>query len=193
MNLTEHINDEQRKRENPEPKEGERPVPRFLIAIVLGLVTWGAVYIVRAPTSRPRPLVADTGSTGSGIDGQAVFTARCQACHQATGQGLPGVFPPLVGSHWVKESPERLLQIVLHGISGDIEVNGAHYAGLMPAFADQLSDEEIAAVTTYIRASWGNDAAAIDMKLVANERTRTADRKSPWNGQKELETLAAAP
>lgn len=195
MNRPDYINDEQRARENPEPREGVRPIPRVMLGIMFGLVAWGAIYILRAPTTRPlAPVVSTEHAPGANsIDGKAVFTARCQACHQATGQGVPGVFPPLVDSPWVKESPERLLQIVLHGISGEIEVNGTRYAGLMPGFADQLSDAEIAAVTTYIRSSWGNEAPGIDTALAASERARTAERKTPWNGEKELETLAQAP
>lgn len=191
MSATRRINDRPRERENPEPSEGTSQIPWYLLALVLGLVTWGVVYIVRAPTTRPQPAamahVAGADGSTNAVDGKGVFAARCQACHQTTGMGLPGVFPPLVDSHWVNDEPEMMVQILLHGLTGEIEVNGTRYAGMMPGFGHQLSDAEIAAVSTYVRQSWGNAADAIDVAFVAEQRTKTADRTTPWQGQKELE------
>lgn len=188
MSATERINDQARKRENPEPSEGTSKVPWYLAALVVGLITWGVVYIVQAPMTRPQPAAVASVDSASVVDGKGVFTARCQACHQTTGMGLPGVFPPLVDSHWVTGEPSVMVQILLHGLTGDIEVNGTKYSGMMPAFGQQLSDAEIAAVSTYVRGTWGNKAQAVDGAFVAAERTKTADRSTPWQGQKELET-----
>lgn len=86
-------------------------------------------------------------------DGQALYQSVCAACHQAEGTGLPGAFPPLAGSSVVnEEDPEMLVRIILQGYDARPE-----YAQ-MPGFADQLNDEEIAAIANHERSSWGNDA-----------------------------------
>lgn len=120
------------------------------------------------------------------VNGAQIFAASCAACHQASGKGLPGVFPPLAGSSWVTDDPATLTQIVLHGMNGEIEVQGTVYKGAMPAFASQLSDAEMAAVLSYIRGAWGNSGAPIEADAVAAARTRTAGRTGPWSGPGEL-------
>ena len=105
---------------------------------------------------------------------------RCAACHQATGLGLPGAFPPLAGSEYVLGEEERVVRIVLRGLTGPVTVKGQTFNGAMPAWADQLSDAEIAAVLTYVRSSWGNSAEAITAEQVARERAATAGRTAPW-------------
>ncbi len=65
--------------------------------------------------------------------GEATYAKTCAACHQPTCLGLPGAFPPLAGSEWVKESdPTRIIRIVLHGVGGPIRVNGTLFNGVMP-------------------------------------------------------------
>lgn len=186
------MHDEVRRREKPEPTEGASKVPWYVLTAVLGLLTWGFVYLLTVPHERamPAPVVA---SAGAAVDGAAVFTARCQACHQTTGLGLPGVFPPLAGSEWVSGDPGVMVQILLHGLSGEIEVNGSRYAGLMPAFGQQLTDAELAAVASYVRGSWGNEAAEVDAAFVKSQRAKTSAQAGPWQGQEALDALAAAP
>ena len=99
--------------------------------------------------------------------------------------GLSGIFPPLVGASWVLENDARLVQILLHGINGELEVNGVVYSGVMPAFA-QLSDAELAAVLTYVRNAWGNAAPAIVATQVADGRERFAADRGAWQGGAEL-------
>lgn len=110
------------------------------------------------------------------VDGGALYAAQCQACHQATGQGLAGAFPPLAGSEWVTQDPETPIKILLAGLGGPIEVNGNTYNGAMPAFGAVFKDDEIAAVLTHVRSSWGNEAEAITAEQVAAIREEIGSR-----------------
>jgi len=92
--------------------------------------------------------------------GEATYVANCAGCHQATGAGLPGVFPPLAGHAPELVAPDGsrdyLLHVLAHGLQGAIVVNGATYQGAMPAWPT-LSDEQIAAVANYVVHAWDND------------------------------------
>ena len=99
---------------------------------------------------------------------------------------MPGVFPPLAGSNWVSGRDATLVQILLHGVQGALTVNGKSYNSAMPAFGNQLSDAQIAAVLTYVRSQWGNKAAAINQSLVSAQRAATATRGGAWNGDIDL-------
>jgi mono/diheme cytochrome c family protein len=124
----------------------------------------------------------------TGGDGAEIFAARCAACHQAGGTGIPGAFPPLAGSNWVTGPDIAAVRIVLHGVQGKLTVNGAAYSGAMPAFGSQLSDADIAAVLSYVRSQWGNKAAPVGASLVTAQRAATAARSEPWNGDADLAT-----
>jgi len=80
------------------------------------------------------------------------------------------------------------VQILLHGIQGAIEVNEVVYNGQMPAWKS-LTDDEIAALATYVRSTWGNSASAVTAATVARERERTASRTTAWQGGEELERI----
>ena len=103
--------------------------------------------------------VAGLGAANAAADGAKVY-ATCSACHQATGAGLPGVFPPLAESEWVNGPVENLIRIQLRGLAGPIKVKGADYNMAMPPNAT-MSDDEIAAVLTYIRSNFGNKSSAV--------------------------------
>ena len=108
-------------------------------------------------------------------DGRAVFAQNCASCHGAEGRGQPGYFPPLAGNPDI--AADRLLPVlvVLHGLSGSIDVAGKIYASSMPPF-DHLSDTEVAAVVNYVQRAWGNVApggSEIDAAAVAAQRGRT--------------------
>jgi mono/diheme cytochrome c family protein len=123
---------------------------------------------------------ASQGEQTPGADGKAIFTAQCSACHQASGQGVPGAFPPLAGSHWAaSDNPDLPLAIVHDGLKGEITVAGNTFNGVMPTFKGTLSSAEIAAVLTYVRQAWGNDAAAIDVSTVEKHNETYGDR-GPW-------------
>jgi len=91
-------------------------------------------------------------------DGAGVYR-RCFGCHQSTGGGIAGVFPPLAEHAGKLAAAGRSypIQVVLYGLKGEIEVEGKKYNGVMTALGAQLNDEEIAAVLNYVLASWGND------------------------------------
>ena len=113
--------------------------------------------------------------------GQKVFSIHCIACHQASGQGLAGAFPPLVGSEWVLEDPRRPISIVLLGLMGEIEVKGQKWNSVMAPLGTVLKDDEVAAVLTYVRNAWGNQAPAVETAMVKELRTKLRG-KGMWNG-----------
>lgn len=185
-------------REQPDPHEGNHPIPKVLIALVTLAFGWAIYYIASSnlsngPELGDRRTLADlappAGAKSGVVDGAQIFAAQCVACHQASGAGLPGVFPPLAGSEWVTGKEAVLTQILLHGISGSLTVKGATYKGEMPSFQDKLNDAEIAAVLTHVRSNFGNAAGKVDAALVKTERDARKDRKTPWNGDDELGKL----
>ncbi len=113
-------------------------------------------------------------------DGEAIYNSRCLVCHQANGQGVAGVFPPLTETEWVTGDKGVLIRTVLGGIMGPLEVHGMVYQGVMPPWKAFLSDEEVAAVLTYIRQAWGNEASEVTPAEVAAVRRATAARVQPW-------------
>jgi mono/diheme cytochrome c family protein len=184
--MTDERIDRPQRRERVEPEELKSPIPRPIAVLAVALLAWGTWYYfqntgypVGAGDRRSAVVVATT------VDGAAVFAGNCVACHQATGLGLAGIFPPLVGSRWVLENDARLVQILLHGINGPLEVLGVGYNGVMPAFS-QLSDAELAAVLTYVRGAWSNDGTPIDEPQIVTGRERFPADRGPWQGGQEL-------
>lgn len=107
-------------------------------------------------------------------DGAAIFAAKCAACHQATGLGT-GPYPPLAGNADVTAADtSTLIGTVLNGRSGPIQVNGKTFSGAMPGWKDQLTNDDIAAVLTYVRAAWTNKAAIVTADQVALARNPQA-------------------
>jgi cytochrome c oxidase cbb3-type subunit 2 len=103
----------------------------------------------------------------------------CFTCHQPNGQGISGQFPPLAGSDWVLGEKERLIKISIHGLMGEIEVNGVKYNNVMapPGIPPgSLTDQQIADVLTYIRNEWDNSASAVSPEEVATVRLTVKDR-----------------
>jgi mono/diheme cytochrome c family protein len=188
----------QQQRENEEPWEGGGPIPWFVVILVGCLCALCIVYIVEANVETPSAwgdsrtraeLQGNKPQAGERVDGAAVFASACVACHQATGSGLPGVFPPLAGSEWVAGKETTVAAIVLHGITGPITVKGANYAGAMPAFKDQLSDDQLAAVLTHVRSQWGNASAPVSAATLAEVREQLKARTAPFAGGAELQAL----
>jgi nitrite reductase (NO-forming)/hydroxylamine reductase len=98
--------------------------------------------------------------------GEASFLANCAACHQPTGQGLAGAFPPLAGSDFLQGDRKAVMGAALFGLSGPVTVNGIEYNGFMPSLG-HLPDADLAAALTYVFGSWGNDGAAVSVEEVA--------------------------
>ncbi|MFC4872022.1 PVC-type heme-binding CxxCH protein [Negadavirga shengliensis] len=104
----------------------------------------------------------------------------CITCHQEDGKGLTASgFPPLAGTRWVLGSEERLIKIVLNGLMGPIEVQGKEYPGQVPMtpYRGMLNDKEVAAVTTYVRNSFGNEAAPVSPETVKKVRDATENKQ----------------
>ncbi|HYE57216.1 MAG TPA: cytochrome c [Rhodothermales bacterium] len=131
------------------------------------------------------PLLAACGDAKTGPEalndpavlGAQVYRSTCQTCHGPEGKGAPGAFPPLTGNR-VKGNPAPLVRIVLHGLRGPLVVNGQRYDGVMTPHGAILSDDQIAAVLTYVRSHFGNDAPAVSPDTVAAIRATTQDRTS---------------
>ena len=188
-------NDIPQRRENPDPHEAMHPVPGIMLAMIGLLLVWDVYYIYTAQPDND-PALGDRRSVEilaavpvKAVDGGQIFSANCAACHQASGTGIPQVFPPLAGSEWVTGKEPVLIQILLHGVTGSIEVGGATYNGAMPAFGDKLDDAEIAAVLSYVRGAWGNQAGPVTPEAVQAQRGAVAARTTPWNGGADLAGL----
>ena len=145
--------------------------PRRLAAVLATALGAAALLAARGP--------AATGAPPQQRTGQQIFAGTCAACHQAQGEGTE-VYPPLANSEYVTGPEARLVRILLHGLTGEIEIEGQMYNGLMPGWAPTLNDAEVAAVATYIRASWGNQAPPVTAATVAQLRAAYATRTTPW-------------
>lgn len=129
------------------------------------------------------------------IVGKPLYETACASCHGLDGQGLVPIAPPLVESEWVEGSEERLVMVVLHGLEGPITVKGKVYKApevqpVMPGikYSQDFTDEKIAALLTYIRNAWTNEATAIHPETVSAIRKETMDRKTPYK-EEELREL----
>lgn len=124
--------------------------------------------------------------------GQQVYMQVCFACHQPTGLGLPNMFPPLASSNWASApKPDRLIRMVLHGVTGPIKVNGQAFttpAPLMPPQGAALNDQQISAVLTFVRNSFGNKAGAVTPEQVKTIREAEKARTAMWT-EAELEKI----
>ena len=190
-------------REKREPHDGREPVPLWVTFLFGALLFWGGAYTIyyagdwRGDMLEHDPAAlrggggGETGPVDPLVLGEKLYKAQCVSCHQASGLGQAGQYPPLAASPWVLGAPARLKRIVLHGLEGPIEVLGATYNGNMPTLAKRLNDERLSAVLTYIRQAWGNDAAPIPPESAAATRAATKDRKTPWTVS-ELEAIIEA-
>jgi mono/diheme cytochrome c family protein len=112
-------------------------------------------------------VAAAGGGAGNAAAGATVFTANCAGCHGAAGAGLAGAFPPLAANPYVTGDPKAVIHTLNYGLQGSISVEGKPYNGQMPAWKGNLTNQQIADVITYIRASWGNKASAVSAADVA--------------------------
>ncbi|RQZ85894.1 c-type cytochrome [Burkholderia anthinoferrum] len=184
-----------RAREHTEPIERSNPVPWLLGLVAAALAVWGVSYFLLNPALGPGSAANSQAAPGSAdavaaapaaANGALLFASRCASCHQATGAGLPGVFPPLAGSEWVNGDPKLVARILLLGVTGKITVAGGTFNGSMPAFGTTLSDAEIAAVASHARSSFGNHSPALTADVVKAERAAIGNRTAPWAGEDEL-------
>ena len=174
-------------RDKDEPAEGFSLTPIFIVFLFCGFGFWAGLYLTQnsgnfAPSAFD--LNAPKASLAGGpvafepdaAKGETLFLANCAACHQATGLGVPGAFPPLVKSIWVTGSEDRLIKSILAGFAGEIEVNGVKYNGNMPNIGAGLKDSQVAHIATYVRQAWGNVAEPVMDTKVAEVRKAIGNR-----------------
>ena len=101
-------------------------------------------------------------------EGSKIYNQACFACHQADGKGLPSVFPPLAGSDYLKADPDRAAAIVIHGLQGEITVNGSKFNSIMTP--QPFNDQQIANVLTFVNNSWGNTGPVVTAEQVKKVR-----------------------
>jgi mono/diheme cytochrome c family protein len=198
-------------------REGAELLSPWLIIGFLALTFLGAGYLFwnsggfKVNVFNPARVAWDgAGSSGAAaapdpmVIGKRVFTQNCAVCHQQTGLGVPGQFPPLAGSEWVLSQDwhgdNHIVNIVLHGFQGVVTVKGEQFNNVMAPWGKVLKDEQIAAVLTYVRNEWGNKAPPITKDFVAKIREQTKERTEPWSpkelqaiGRVLVEEAAAAP
>jgi len=110
--------------------------------------------------------------------GKALFDGACSVCHQSSGAGLPGVFPPLAKSDYLAADPQRAISILLHGLTGKVKVNGTDYDSVMPPM-NQLNDDEVANILSYVLNAWGNPGGRIQADDVRKVRAQKAPTAKP--------------
>jgi mono/diheme cytochrome c family protein len=203
----ENLMDSHEKLLGRQPDEGARYrlLPIGILFTLSGLILFAGTYLNRY-TGHYSPTIFDENAkptTGEGAvvvadpvaAGKAAFGAVCITCHQQTGLGMPGLYPPLAGSEWVNGPASRVIRIVVYGLKGDIHVEGHDFnAAAMPVFGQQVtgsaynwSDEKIAAVLTYVRQEWGNKAGPVSADDVSAVRKAVGDRKE--ESEAELEQV----
>ena len=194
-------------RERDEPKEGAEPISLGLITLMGVLLFWGGLYLQRYSGNYEAlvynenaggAVLVQTNATAPPVhlfaEGKRIFANTCERCHQANGQGLPGQYPPLAGSEWVQApGHSRIIRIVLDGLNGPIQVNGAQFSNTMVPWRDVFSDHQIAAVLTFIRQQkdWGNNGDEVKPEEVAAIRAKTKTR--PATGAWTAQELQAVP
>ena len=122
--------------------------------------------------------------------GQEIYfrEGHCVTCHQPNGKGLDPAFPSIEKSPWVMDDADRLIKISLYGLMGPLEVNGKKYDGLVPMtpFGGMLKDNDIAAVLTFVRNSFGNKAEPIQPEQVKKIRDANPGRLMFYNTEELL-------
>ena len=141
---------------------------------VLALMLWagGPVGACAADAAAATPEVL--------AEGRKQYMLICIACHQPTGMGLPPVFPPLTKSEYVNGGAERLIAMVLKGNAGPMTIDGKPYNNIMPGQELVLKDEQIAAVLSFVRQNFNNNAPGVSPAMVAATRKKFVERKAPW-------------
>ena len=188
-----------------EGTETNRPLSPWLVGSFMLALCWGGFYLA-FNSGGFRQDVYETNVVnwaGGGaqaaapvdpkVIGKRLYTQNCVVCHQSTGLGVAGQFPPLVGSEWVnsdsKHGDNHLVMLMLNGLQGSMQVLGGSYNNAMPQWK-QLTDDQIAAILTYIRSDWGNKGDAIDPTFVATIRKEQAAQNEAWT---QAQLMAMAP
>lgn len=180
-------------REKREPRVGLEPLSIWLIAVYGLAIFCGGAYLGRYSGSFSGDGLdygsAPTKAKGAGAAGaetqvaeltpaergKKIFTANCATCHQGSGLGVAGQYPPLAGSEYVLGGTRRLGMILLKGLEGPLTVKGAQYgSAVMQPWEKALTDAKIADVLTYIRSEWGNNASPVSAEGISALRKELA-------------------
>jgi mono/diheme cytochrome c family protein len=176
--------------EVPEPEKGD--IPGWLIGVIGLGIFWAGAYLFSFSGGfksdvfdfEPKFGVVGGGAKGAPdpkVVGKALFSANCITCHQANGQGVPGQYPPLAGSEVeLGDATNHLIAIVLKGLQGPVTVEGKPFNNSMQAWEGQYTDQQLAAILTYVRSDWGNNAPPITADMVKQIRGEFKDRKEQW-------------
>ncbi|MGO8837893.1 MAG: c-type cytochrome [Limisphaerales bacterium] len=185
-----------------EPAAARSTLPIWIITVTLVLMFLGAVNFDRhsgwfnkqvyRPYASAEQLEASqpkSGSAAVAAHGKQVYDVVCGICHGLDGLGKPGQAPALAGSEWViTKGSDRLIRIPLSGLSGPMQVNGKDWNLAMAPMGVALSDTDLAAVLTYIRSSWGNQAGEVTADNVKSVRAALGARPQPLTGE-QLKTM----
>ena len=174
-------------RDKQEPAQGFSMTPIFVVFLFCAFGFWAGLYLTRNSrgfSASAFDLDAPVASASAGpvafepdaAKGEKLYLANCAACHQPTGMGLPGAFPPLPKSNWVAGDERRIIKIILAGMAGEVEIAGAKYNGNMPNVGAALKDAQIAHIATYVRSAWGNAAEPVMDASVAAVRKEIGAR-----------------
>jgi mono/diheme cytochrome c family protein len=169
---------------SPEPVAERWTVPIWLIVAFGLLFYWGQLFLAENAGGFSRDVygpyhsyeavnMANPQDPAARLRalGRQVFDKSCTVCHQPNGLGKEGTAPPLAGSEWVQApGGDRIARIALNGLTGPISVKGQEWNLTMVPWRDNFTDDQIAAVLSYIRSQWGNKAGPIDPKVVAAAR-----------------------
>ncbi len=175
----------------PEKAGGYSLLPLALLGIMCCSIFFGSIYlahnsvrfdplVVNEHAKREKPGAAGPVQLSRHDLGKKIFVANCATCHQLNGEGIPGQFPPLKGSEWAQGNDERIIRIVLNGLSGPITVEGKEFNNVMTAVGATLKDDQIANVLSYVRQEWGNKAPDVEPDTVAKVRTEIGGRSTAW-------------
>lgn len=187
----------QLQRSKPEKADGYSALPLVLLGLMCCAVFFGSIYMAHY-SIRFDPLVVNEHAKREKVDaskgpalsraqlGKRVYTSTCATCHQANGMGVPGQYPPLAGSEWVAGNEERIIRIVINGLSGPIKVAGHDFNNVMAPLGAVLRDEQIANVLSYVRAEWGNTAPEVQPETVSKVRADTAGKTGYWTADELL-------
>ena len=182
--------------ETGEPTVTRSSAPMWIIVVTLTLLFTGGLFLdshsgwfdknIYAPYKSPEQLESfqpRSGAASAMARGKAVYEGVCGICHGSDGAGKPGQAPALAASEWVTAKGfNRLAHIPLAGVSGPIQVNGKGWNLNMAAMGAALPDEDVAAVLTYIRTSWGNKAEAVTADEVKKVRAEIGKSPQPYSG-----------
>jgi len=147
---------------------------------------------VAGAQSKAKPAGASATASKGPVDGKKVFATICLVCHQVNGEGIEEKYPPLAGSELATDDDGKIIRIILHGLTGPVEVQGTTFEGLMPPWGPTLKDAEIAAVASYVRSAWGNKGAPVSTARVTAIRAATKSRKTPWTAAELARVVAAS-